>query len=80
MSDALLDAALLKAHEEEDFAALIRLYRQAGESQEALGDVDAACFYFTHAYVFALQEGSDEASELRAKLAGYGREVAAQTA
>jgi len=70
-----LDSALIQAHEDNDFDVLIRLYRQAGEAQETLGDVDAACFYFTHAYVFALQEGADVAEALRDKLAAHGREI-----
>lgn len=71
-----LDDALIKAHQEDDFITLIRLYKHAAEAQEALGDIDAACFYYTHAYVFALQEGAAEAMSLSAKLAEYGRDAA----
>ncbi|MEL7211849.1 MAG: hypothetical protein AAGK92_04250 [Pseudomonadota bacterium] len=66
-----LDAALLAAHEAGDKAALTRLYTQAADEA---GDVDAACFYLTHAYVFALESGAPEAVALRQRLADEGRE------
>ncbi len=67
-----LDDALLRAHADADNAALIRLYTQAADQA---GDVDAACFYLTHAYVFALESGAPEAAALNARLADHGREV-----
>ncbi|MEL6596317.1 MAG: hypothetical protein AAFQ47_10295 [Pseudomonadota bacterium] len=66
-----LDEALLEAHEAGDKAALIRLYTQAADEA---GDVDAACFYLTHAYVFALESRAPEAAGLQARLADHGRE------
>lgn len=66
-----LDAALMAAHETGDGAELARLYGKAGD---AAGDVDEACFFWTHAYVFALEVGMSEASVYREKLAQYGRE------
>jgi hypothetical protein len=36
--------------------------------------VDAACFYLTHAYVFALSAGATEAGALHARLLAHGRE------
>jgi hypothetical protein len=70
-----LDAALLAAHEARDGPALARLYARAGDWRERAGDVDAACFYLTHAYVYALEEGAPEAAALHARLRAHGREA-----
>ena len=70
-----LDAALLAAHEARDGPALARLYARAGDRRERAGDVDAACFYLTHAYVHALEEGLSEAALLHARLKAHGREA-----
>jgi hypothetical protein len=69
-----LNKALLIAHDTGDRAALVQLYQQAGEQHEAAGDIDAACFYLTHAYVFALEAGFGQADAIKAKLIRYGRE------
>lgn len=71
---AALDARLIAAHEARDWGALVGLYAQAGESSEAAGSIDAACFYLTHAYVFALQTGDPRAADLHARLKARGRE------
>ena len=68
-----LDAALLAAHERCDTAALVALYTTAGDWAEAKGDIDAACFYLTHAFVFALEAGAPEAALLNRRLADRGR-------
>ncbi|MDP5217068.1 hypothetical protein Q5Y75_07555 [Ruegeria sp. 2205SS24-7] len=73
MSDAALDQLLLKAHAEDDKAALVRLYTEAADQSEAGGNVDAACFYLTHALVFALETGASEAKQLNARLVEKGR-------
>ena len=76
MSDrAALDAALLKAHEAGDAARLQALYTEAADSEEAGGNIEAACFYLTHAYVFALEAGLPEAGALNRRLAKHGRDV-----
>lgn len=70
-----LDARLLAAHEAGDRAALVTLYAKAGNRAEAAGDIDRACFFWTHAYVFALHSGDEaRAQELHARLLTYGRE------
>ncbi len=69
-----LDQQLLVAHEQNDNPALISLYTEAADESEQSGNIDAACFYLTHAYVFALQEGVVEAKSLRERLIKYGRE------
>ena len=66
-----LDAQLLVAHDMNDIAALVDLYTKAADQSD---DVDAACFYLTHAYVFALELGSHKAVILRERLITHGRE------
>lgn len=66
-----LDAVLLRAHEEGDKHALVSLYAQAADEAN---DADAAGFYRTHAYVFALDVGHPRVEELRAMLVAEGRE------
>jgi len=67
-----LDAALLAAHAAEDRAALVTLYTQAAD---AATEMDAACFYLTHAYIFALEQGDPRAEALHARLKAHGREA-----
>ncbi len=66
-----LDVQMIAAHEAGDRAALIRLYTEAAD---VANDEDAACFYLTHAYVFALEAGADEVDELKKRLVAAGRE------
>jgi len=73
MTRDALHQALLEAHASEDLDALVRLYTEAGNGSEAAGDIDAACFFLTHAYVFALQGGRPEAETLNRRLAAHGR-------
>lgn len=70
-----LDAEMIEAHAAGDAARLARLYTQAAN---AAGDCDAAGFYLTHAYVFALEAGDPSASRLRARLVAMGRETPLQ--
>ncbi|GAW33202.1 hypothetical protein RA2_00238 [Roseovarius sp. A-2] len=67
-----LDARMIRAHEAGDRRALIRLYAQAADT---VNDLDASCFYLTHAYVFALEAGAHEAGALHARLKAHGREA-----
>lgn len=69
-----LDAQLLAAHDTNDIAVLVDLYIQAADQSD---DVNAACFYLTHAYVFALELGSYKAVNLRDRLVTHGREPTA---
>nr|WP_174826200.1 hypothetical protein [Ruegeria arenilitoris] len=68
-----LDKQLLQAHADYDVPALIRLYHEAANQAEQRQDHDAACFYLTHAFVFALEYGAPEADELNQKLFERGR-------
>ncbi len=73
MDRVALDLALLKAHERQDTAELVRLYTIAGDKAEEKRDIDAACFFLTHAFVFALEIGAPEAKLLNERLAARGR-------
>ncbi len=66
-----LEARLLNAHARGDRAALIGLYTEAAD---AATSQDATCFYLTHAYVHALETGSEAARSLHARLKAAGRE------
>ena len=72
MSD--LNTRLLAAHAKDDRAALVALYTEAADHAH---DTNSACFYLTHAMVFALELGLPAAEDLRRRLAEHGREVAA---
>ena len=69
-----LDRQMLAAHARDDLGALVGLYTQAADLSEQAQNIDAACFYLTHAYIFALDTGADEAKELHARLKARGRE------
>ncbi len=71
---AALERRLLAAHARKDSRALIALYTEAADLREAEGDIDAACFYLTHAFVYALETGSSEARRLQMRLWRYRRE------
>ncbi len=68
----VLDDMLIAAHARDDRAALVDLYARAADT---VNDLDAACFYLTHAYVFALELGDARASGLHARLKAEGREA-----
>ena len=70
--NADLDAQMIAAHEADDKAALVTLYTQAAD---AANNIDAACFYLTHAYVFALEAGTPQVRALHARLVEHGREA-----
>ena len=65
-----LNERLLDAHARDDRTALVDLYTQAADAEN---DVDAACFFLTHAFVFALEIGDARADDLRARLQVYNR-------
>lgn len=67
-----LDEQMLRAHDAADHRALVGLYTQAADGAN---DLDAACFYLTHAYIFALEQGDDRATALHARLKAEGRET-----
>jgi hypothetical protein len=58
-----LDEQLRQAARDGDTGALARGYATAACIAEVRGDPDAAGFYRTHAYVWALVDGDDRAAE-----------------
>lgn len=73
--EQILHHDMLQAHEEEDLIALPGLYLQAAQLRESQNNIDAACFFYTHAYVYALDCGDrDLAAQAQAKLRTYGRD------
>lgn len=70
-----LHKAMLDAHDEENGQLLASLYEKAADEAENRGNIDAACFFLTHAYVFALEEGLASAEQLQMRLWRHGREV-----
>ena len=72
---ARLQRDLLAAHAARDTARLPGLYDEAGRLREAAGDIDAACFFFTLAYVYGLDAGDEAvAAAAHARLVAHGRE------
>jgi len=67
------ERALREAHAANDLPTLARLYADVADAAEADGEIDSACFFLTHAWVFALQAGLAEAERLRERLAAHGR-------
>jgi hypothetical protein len=65
------DQDLLNAHAAGDTVRLCVLYHQAALASD---DIDAACFYATHAYVFALECDHPSRSKIHAFLVKHGRE------
>ena len=68
-----LDAAVIAAHAAGDGARLARLYGQAADAFAGSGDVDTACFFYTQAYIYALEQGAPEAERYAALLKGNAR-------
>jgi len=70
-----LQQRMLRAHEAGDVSVLPTLYIEAARLRETQGDTDAACFFYTHAYVYALDAGDEFiAGEARSKLKAHGRD------
>ncbi len=69
-----LDVILIEAHEAGDNLKLVTLYRDAADQAQARGDIDACCFYLTHAYVFALETGHPDADVIHARLIAHNRD------
>ena len=71
-----LQSELLDAHGDHAIDRLAHLYRQAALIEEAAGRIDAACFFLTQAYVFALEAGLPEQADIAARLQAHAREPA----
>lgn len=70
---AALQERLLAAHAQNDLVQLAELYARSADLAEAAQDEKAACFYLTHALVFALECGSAQHRQLEERLRQYGR-------
>jgi hypothetical protein len=55
----------MAAHTAGNGAELARLYGEAADDFAAHGDFDTACFFYTQAYVYALEQGEPEAGRTR---------------
>ncbi|MEM8802715.1 MAG: hypothetical protein AAGF55_09285 [Pseudomonadota bacterium] len=75
MKEGGLEAKLLQAHAMEDVPALISLYAQAADQAESESATDRACFFLTHAWIFALEAGDARAAKLKARLVAHGRDI-----
>ena len=65
------DQVLLNAHAAGVTARLCELYHKAALASD---DIDAACFYATHAFVFALECDHPTRCYIHAFLVKHGRE------
>ena len=65
-----LQKRLLDAHAREDRQRLVTLYTEAADQAD---DVNAACFFLTHAYVFGLEVDHPAVPALFARLKAQGR-------
>ena len=75
MDEQRLQRDMLQAHAQNDLAALPPLYLAAARWRDSQGDIDAACFFYTHAYVYALDCGDREiADKARNRLQSHGRD------
>lgn len=68
-----IDTALREAHADLAPARMARLYEAAANGEEASGRIDAACFFLTQAWIFALDASLDDAERLEARLRVHGR-------
>ena len=69
-----LNAAIEVAHGEGRLDRLAADYARGGALYERQGEADAACFFWTQAYIFALDAGADPLAEaMRKKLQAFGR-------
>ena len=65
-----LQKRLLDAHARDDRAGLVLLYTEAADTAN---DIDAACFFLTHAYIFALEQNHPDQVLLHKRLHHHGR-------
>ena len=70
-----LDQDLIRAHQANDLDKLVELYQQAADDSFGRNDIDAGCFYLTHAYIFALECNHPNACLIHSRLVYYGREM-----
>ena len=71
--DPELERQLLAAHRDGDLSDIAAQYARAADQAEAANDVNRACFYLTHAWIFALEAGDRTAEQHHTRLAAWGR-------
>ena len=76
MPARMSEVEIVEAHSRRDHARLAALYRAAAEARLAQGAEGAAAFFFTQAYVLALDAGDEAAATaLHARLVALGRDA-----
>lgn len=65
---AALDEQILEAHARQDIDLLHTLYHRASRHHASLGADQAAGFFLTQAYVFALDSGNPDAESIACEL------------
>ena len=69
-----LDSSIRAAHAAGRLDRLAAGYAESAALYEREGEIDAACFYWTQAYIIALDAGSDSLADgMEAKLTAFGR-------
>ncbi len=69
-----LEAAIQADFQADNLAGLARSYAKGASLYEQQGEVEAACFFWTQAYVLALDAGADQLAEaMHGKLDAFGR-------
>ncbi len=69
-----LNAAIEEAHDAGRLDRLAASYARGGALYERQGETDAACFFWTQAYIFALDAGAAPLAEaMHDKLRAFGR-------
>jgi hypothetical protein len=69
-----LDEKLCAAHYAGAFYELVDLYRSAAKQAFEQHEIDRACFYLTHSYIFALETRHPDCREIHSILVKHGRE------
>ena len=75
VDSSTLEKQILAAHGSNDGYRLAELYAQGAEIKRKAGELDAAGFLLTQAFVFALESDHPNSDMLRAKLVADGREL-----
>lgn len=68
-----LNQEILAAHSQKDKALLSKLYGQAAGVWDERGDQDQAAFYFTHAWILALETDDPDLEHYMQRLAELNR-------
>lgn len=69
-----LDSSIRAAHAAGRLDRLAAGYAESATLYERQGEIDAACFFWTQAYVIALDAGIDSLADgVKAKLIAFGR-------